>query len=584
MGTERPESLTTIPAPTARAEVERRVIYLMLFRLVLITLVLGATALLWWLGDADLASWSALLVFGVIAMTYLATVIYAIALRRGANLNRLINVQLAGDVLTATLLVHVTGGAGSAYTFFYPMAIVGAATVRFRSGAMSVAVASVAFFIASSLLAWLGVLPAPSPHGVSGADLSAIELARALGLNLAAFAGVAFLAVNLGQQLQRTVASLESEREAAADLYALHEDIVRCLSSGLVTVDARDRVLTINQVACEILETAPGASVGRPVDQVLPGLAAKLEGLPARDSLRRDDLVVRLGARSLVLGLSISPLRDNQDRVIGRVLNFQDLTDLRKMEKQVQHAERLAAIGTLAAGVAHEIRNPLAAISGSIELLRSAPDEDNRPLMDIITREIDRLNRMIGDLLDYANPGPREFVEFDFAELVHETLAVFARDTGLNEVTVQVAKGSLEHGLAIVGDPSKLKQVLWNLLRNAAEAARTGGGTVSVRVDRDRQDALVEVLDSGPGIDENHISHVFEPFFTTKKSGSGLGLATSHNIILEHGGTIRAESHEGQGARFVVRLPLDSSGTLDRQRGVPAESVQRYTRERDERS
>jgi two-component system sensor histidine kinase PilS (NtrC family) len=247
------------------------------------------------------------------------------------------------------------------------------------------------------------------------------------------------------------------------------------------------------------------------------------------------------------------------------------------MEKQVQHAERLAAIGTLAAGVAHEIRNPLAAISGSIELLRSAPDEDNRPLMDIITREIDRLNRMIGDLLDYANPGPREFVEFDFAELVHETLAVFARDTGLNEVTVEVAEGSLEHGLAIVGDPSKLKQVLWNLLRNAAEAARTGGGTVSVRVDADRQDALVEVLDTGPGIDEGHISHVFEPFFTTKKSGSGLGLATSHNIILEHGGTIRAESHEGQGARFVVRLPLDSGGT-------PTESVRAYTRGRDERS
>lgn len=562
MGTERPESLTTIPAPTARSEVERRVTYLMLFRLVLITLVLGATALLWWVGDADLASSSALLVFGVIAMTYLATVVYAIALRRGANLNRLIDVQMAGDVLTATLLVHVTGGAGSAYTFFYPMAIVGAATVRFRTGAMSVAVASVVFFVASSLLAWLGVLPSPSPHGVSGADLSAIDLARALGLNLAAFAGVAFLAVNLGQQLQRTVASLESEREAAADLYALHEDIVRCLSSGLITIDARDRVLTINQVACEILETAPGASVGRPVDKVLPGLGAKLEGLPERDSLRRDDLVVRRGAHSLVLGLSVSPLRDNQDRVIGRVLNFQDLTELRKMEKQVQHAERLAAIGTLAAGVAHEIRNPLAAISGSIELLRSAPDEDNRPLMDIITREIDRLNRMIGDLLDYANPGPREFVEFDFAELVHETLTVFARDTELNDVVVELAAGSRNSGLAIVGDPSKLKQVLWNLLRNAAEAARSGGGTVSVRVDADRQEARVEVLDTGPGIDEDQISHVFEPFFTTKKSGSGLGLATSHNIIMEHGGTIRAESHEGQGARFVVRLPLGSSGAV----------------------
>jgi two-component system sensor histidine kinase PilS (NtrC family) len=270
--------------------------------------------------------------------------------------------------------------------------------------------------------------------------------------------------------------------------------------------------------------------------------------------------------------------------VVGRVLNFQDLTDLRKMEKQVQHAERLAAIGTLAAGVAHEIRNPLAAISGSIELLRSAPDEDNRPLMDIITREIDRLNSMIGDLLDYANPGPREFVEFDFAALVHETLTVFARDTDLGTVQVEMVDGALESGLPIVGDPSKLKQVLWNLLRNAAEAAQGGGGTISVNVFTDKQEAVVVVADSGPGIDEAEISRVFDPFFTTKKSGSGLGLATSHNIVVEHGGTIRAESGD-DGARFEVRVPLGASGTFaDWRRSVTAEPVRAYTGKRDERS
>lgn len=577
---DRPESLTNIPAPTAQSEIRRRVIYLMMFRLVLISLVLGSTLLIWWVTDADISSASSIAVFVIIGATYLLTVIYGIALQRGVDPGRLGELQTIADLITTTLLVHVTGGAKSAYTFFFALSIIGAATIRFRRGAVITAIASAVLFTGVSLLAWSGLVPEPSTLGIPTAELRGIELARYVGLNLATFAGVGFLAVNLGQQIQQTVASLESEREAAADLYTLHEDIVRCLSSGLITIDERDRVLTINRAACELLRTQPARTVGRPLELLLPGIGAKLARLPRRGSLRRGDLVTRRGDEKIVVGLSVSPLRDNADRVIGRVLNFSDLTELRTMEKQVKHAERLAAIGTLAAGIAHEIRNPLASISGSIELMTSAPDQDNRPLMRIVTREIDRLNVMISDLLDYANPGPRELVEFDVAALVHETVHVFEQDHAFDGVELRITDDSLRAGLLLTGDAGRIRQVFWNLLRNAAQAATDGGANVVVHISEAEGYAVIEVRDDGPGMSADQISQVFDPFFTTKKGGSGLGLATSHNIITEHGGSIEARSPEGDGARFVVRLPLETTGTFAewrKDRPVPA-----YTRSQDE--
>jgi two-component system sensor histidine kinase PilS (NtrC family) len=578
---ERPESLTNIPAPTAQSEIRRRVTYLMLFRLVLISLVLGLTLTVWWFTDADQTGASSLWVFAIIGATYLLTLIYALALRSGFDATRLGELQLAVDLVITTMLVHVTGGPQSAYTFFFPLSIIGAASVRFRAGALAATVASVVLFTSVSLLAWSGLLPTPAMHGVAPAELSGVDLARSLGLNLAAFAGVGLLAVNLGQQIQQTVASLVSEREAAADLYTLHEDTVRCLSSGLITVDNRERILTINHAACELLATEPTSAIGRPIEKLLPGIDSKLAKLPGRAALRRGDLVTRAAGDKLVLGLSVSPLRDNQDQVIGRVINFSDLTELRKMEKQVKHAERLAAIGTLAAGIAHEIRNPLASISGSVELLASSPpDADNRPLMEIITREIDRLNAMIKDLLDYASPGPREVVEFDFAAMVVETVQVFEQDPGIAGVTIEVTDGAIREQLYLVGDPAKLKQVIWNLLRNAAEAAATGGAHVSIDIRESAGYAEVEVCDDGPGMDPDEISQVFDPFFTTKEGGSGLGLATSHNIVTEHGGQIQAGSSDQGGARFTVRLPMGTTGSFaEWRRDAP---VQAYNRGRDE--
>ncbi len=552
------ESLTGLPASAAwRDELNRRVLYLMLFRLVLISLVLGVTIILSWLSDVDALSPASLVLFGIIGTTYLLSLIYAVAIRRGIDPMRLADGQVAADLITTCVLIHITGGAQSAYTFFFPLSIIGAATVRFRAGAVTAAAASVALFLAVSVLGWLEILPHLSGQRVLPSELTGVEFGRAVALNLAAFAGVAVLAYNLGAQIQRTAESLRSERTAAADLATLHGDIVRSLSSGLITVDREGRVLSINQAACDLLETTVLDAIGHRADRVMPGVAARIGDLLQRDS-RRFDLTVERGDRSLILGVSTSSLRDNQNQIIGRVLSFQDLTELREMERQYQRAERMAVIGRLAAGVAHEIRNPLASISGSIELLAPARSEsdDDRRLMEIINREIERLNQMISDLLDYSNPQPRKLIEFDLAVLVSETLQVFEQDRDFGDIEIALTEDSPREGLSVIADPAKLRQVLWNLLRNAAEAATEGGGHVVVRLGREDSNVVIEVKDDGPGLDAEHLERVFDPFFTTKTRGSGLGLATCQNIMTEHGGEILAAGDPGQGCTFTVVLPI----------------------------
>jgi two-component system sensor histidine kinase PilS (NtrC family) len=333
--------------------------------------------------------------------------------------------------------------------------------------------------------------------------------------------------------------------------------VVRCLSSGLVTVDPGDQVLTINQVACDILGSTPDAAVGAPVDRILPGLAARLGELGERASLQRAELALARGSLELVLGVSVSPLHDRGGHFRGRVVNFQDLTELRKMEQSVRQAERLAVVGGLAAGVAHEIRNPLASISGSIELLHQMPqaDEDSRALMNIVTREIDRLNRLLTDLLEYANPRSLEIEPLDLAGLVRDTVGVFGQDRSFAGVTVELAGADEHAAIEMAGDAAKLRQVLWNLLRNAAEAASQGGGHVRVEVTPAASEVTIRVSDDGPGIPAEHAQRVFEPFFTTKARGTGLGLATVHSLVSDHRGTIRFDSPARGGTCFEVRLP-----------------------------
>ncbi|MBK9032533.1 MAG: PAS domain-containing protein [Myxococcales bacterium] len=531
----------------------RRLTRLMLVRTVIISLVLGLSL---WLGSGGSAAMRApaeRLLLGVVVVTYLSTIVYAVAMRRGVAPERLVWPQLAADLAITTVLVYVTGGAQSAYTFFYALSVVGAGAVTTRRGASVTAVVSIALAIAVGLAAWTQALPLPTIPQVEPWTQSPRELAVALGRTVGALVAVGVLAVLFVGELQRTQASLVSQRQVAADLVALNRDIVRSLSSGLLTIDDHGRVLTINQTGLDVLGANAATAVGGELDAVMPGLGARLAALAPTASLRRTDLTLP-GEPARTIGITVSPLRDDADQVIGRVINFSDLTDLRRLEGIARRNERLATVGQLAAGVAHEIRNPLASISGSIELLsQSAPtSEDDRALMAIVLREIDRLNVLITELLDYANPRPRAIAPLDLAVMLDDVIAVLRQDRSWGPVAIAADDAG---PLALEGDAAQLRQVVWNLARNACEAAAAGGGHVQLRARVDGAAIVLDVTDDGPGIAADHLAHIFDPFYTTKRKGTGLGLATCHAIVAEHGGTIDVASKLGQGATFTVRLP-----------------------------
>jgi two-component system sensor histidine kinase PilS (NtrC family) len=474
--------------------------------------------------------------------------VFGVLLRHGLAARRVARPMQAADIVVTSLLVYTTGGAESPYVFLYALTVVGAGALLHRRGAVMVALASAAALLAVSLLAWTQAIALPSLPQVHPWDQTGAELVRTLGINLAALFGVGALAFIFSDQLQRGAETLATTRKAAAELLTLHEDIVRSLSSGLITIDPDGIVLTANIAAADILGQ-PAVLAGQPIDWLIPGLSVLIA--TGHGELRRADLQLAPG---LTVGVTVSPLRDVRNQVIGRVVNFSDLTELRRLEIQSRRSERLATVGQLAAGVAHEIRNPLASISGSIELLRQAPvaSDDDRTLMTIIHREIQRLNVLIGDLLDYANPRPPELVDFDLGVMVEETLQVARGEPAFATVVMAM---EVDRPLPIHADPAKLRQVLWNLLRNAADAAALGGKHVTVDAWRDPHATTIVVSDDGPGIAADKLAHIFDPFFTTKTRGTGLGLATCHAIIAEHHGHIDVASELGQGTKMVITIP-----------------------------
>jgi two-component system sensor histidine kinase PilS (NtrC family) len=540
------DSLIPSPAPPA-SDTPRRVIRLLLLRTLVVTAVLGLS--LWILTAADQVPLSAVwLQSGIIAATYLTSIVFGVMLRRGVPPRQVVRPMQVADLAVTSLLVYATGGAESPYIFLYALSIVGAGALSYRAGAVVVTLASISLLVAVSLLAWTQAIELPAMSQVRPWEQSGVDLVRTLGINLAALIGVGALSFIFGDQLQRGVETLATTRKAAADLLTLHEDIVRSLVSGLITIAPDGVVLTANAAAADILGQPP-ALAGQPIDQLMPGLSVLIA--TGHGELRRADLQL---AADLTVGVTVSPLRDVKNQVIGRVVNFQDVTELRRLEAQSRRSERLAMIGQLAAGIAHEIRNPLASISGSIELLRQGPaaSDDDRTLMAIVHREVQRLNVLIGDLLDYANPRPPQAVDFDLGVMVEETLQVARGEPAFARVEMAFA---VDRPLPLHADPAKLRQVLWNLLRNAADAAALGGRHVQVDARRGPDAITIVVSDDGPGIPADQLARIFDPFFTTKTKGTGLGLATCHAIVAEHGGHIDVASEPGEGTRMTVSLP-----------------------------
>lgn len=556
-----PPFASTSPADRERSDVLQTVTYLMLFRVAVATmLLLSVLAVALSLEDplGNLSGPFGRFVFALLATTYLASLAYALTLSRIQDPVRFAYVQVSVDLALISLLVHATGGAQSAYTFLYLVDVVAVALLPKRFGVILVAVTAGLLMVTISLVGYLRVLPPIPGQTVLPWDLTRQELLFRLLVFLAGVVSVGALGVNLASQSRQAGERLARHQQIAGDLASLHQNTIRCLSSGLVTVTMDGLITSINEAACEILGITEREALGHALTSRIPGLALMLAEAGPVGSVRRQEVdSVRPDGLVRRLGISAAPLSDHTGQLIGRVIHFQDLTELRRMEMAVQRSERLASIGRLAAGIAHEIRNPLASISGSVEILKTLPgaDSETRQLIDIAVREVERLDRLISSLLEYARPRNEERQALDLGEVASEIAKAFEHDPRGAEVKVIV---DAEPGVMIEGASGQLRQVLWNLLRNAADAMPSGG-TVRIGVEKEevtgRRFATMVVADTGVGIPREDLDRIFEPFYSTKPNGTGLGLATVARIVEDHRGNVDIQSDAGAGTTFTLRFP-----------------------------
>ena len=532
----------------------RKLVWLTLTRLVLVSCLLTLASTFIYRAQVEELGIVEQSLFIAILVSYAASLAYLFVLRKSKQVSpRFAFVQALGDVAFANVVVYLTGGTESIFVFLLPLCVVSAANVLTRRSALiasAVACLLFVFFTIGQQQQWL---PAPILAATSA------NTSRLLGLlliDLGAICLTGLLAGYLAEQLRKAREALVVREEAYQALEQLHEDIVRSVPSGILTIDGQGRVSSLNPAAERILgQGAPGL-LGRPVGEVLPFWHDDLAGWASRASGDFEaELSVPSGERRW-LGVSAAPLiAPNRVADAGLVISLSDLTDRHAMAEAVQRSEKLAALGQLSAGLAHELRNPLASMSGSVQLLSESAqlDAEDRRLMDIVLREADRLDALITDFLRFARPRPLQPGHFDLARAIHTSLALLRNRPTDKAFTIVE---SLPESLPFFGDADQLGQVIWNLLVNAAQALRQEGGDIRVTAQR-LSDGAVEIVvsDTGVGIAERHLSSLFDPFFTTKQGGTGLGLSIAHGIVQAHEGRIEVTSREGEGTTFRVVLP-----------------------------
>lgn len=552
---------------------------LLAFRVAIVTILLGGAVLTNAPALSSLSAPKNLTYLSLIVGTYLLTILYALGLRLVRNLKLLADIQIAGDLLVTAVLVISTGGIDSLFVFLFFITIINAAGVAGRQTALLAAAATAGVFVFLALVA-TDTLQLPNIEALR-TQRSTGALLYEISLHISAAFLVAILAGYLSNRLGEVTGELERQQSNVVELRALNANILESLNSGLLTIDTHDRIIFFNRAAEDITGHKASEVYGDPLAKVFPEVAASLGKNP--DIPRLESLYHRPGGDEICLGFSVSELRDSHRQNAGRIIIFQDLSDVKKLELENKRAERLAAIGQLAASIAHEIRNPLASISGSVEMLESMADlgEDDALLMRIIVREVDRLNHLITDFLEFSRPRPLEFVDTDLLKLTREVVDLFKNQRSDTHLQVDLDIPNELHAAPAQVDREALRQILWNLLNNAREAMPAAPAAHRVRVSICAPDThphthwRISIEDSGTGIAKSISERIFDPFFTTKEAGTGLGLATIHRLINQHDGRIHVtHSDELGGARFDIDIPaapdLSSPGNLDGQSSRPA--------------
>ena len=530
---------------------------LMIFRIATVTLFLGASVVMQVKGSQTFFFAPIYAVYLIVVAVYLLTILFAGIFDQVRNERAFAKAQIAVDLAIYTLMVYLTGGHDSPFSFLFVFSILWS-SLALRSGGYWAASVSALLYGTIVDLMYFGIVSPPLPLSVSqhGA-VNPWDVLGRVALNIAAFFAVGFL----GQQMAKryTMAS-EALTEKAADLEKLQHlsDVVfDSINSGIAVLDAGGGVRSMNSSAYEILglgpvrqgiQPPPDAFGNIPLDELcFLAVGKKLDRWEGSFTTRYQE--------NRVMGLSISPLKEPER---GFVVIFQDLTELRRLEEKLKRAEKLTALGQMAASIAHEVRNPLASMSGSIQILKDSLhlEEDDRKLMDIILTETGRLDYLVGDFLTYARPPTPQFQDADLRKIIEETVRFF--ESSPESASARISLDLPADPAVLSVDQSQMRQVLLNLLKNSADSF-AGSGNIWISLKREEGNSgwetILTLSDDGAGIPEDMLPVLFEPFKTTKERGSGLGLAIVYQLIDAHQGRIDVQSREGAGTLITISLP-----------------------------
>jgi two-component system sensor histidine kinase PilS (NtrC family) len=508
--------------------------------------------------------------FFLIGLTYGLTITYALTLRFVDRHRWLVDLQLAVDALIVSAFIYFTGGITSYFTSLYLLPVIAASTVQFRRGGLLVATLSTVLYSGLVLAQYMAVSGLRADPWLNASSLALPTASVAwytVTLNVFGFFAVALLGGSLANRLRSADAQLERASTEIADLQALNQHVIDSLPSGLVTTDPAQRILTFNRGAESITGVRFHSAVGRRFDEVLQlptPVMESIQGDLMAKGARRHEFRYRTadGRGDLEIGLTATHLETPGGRV-GLLFTFQDVTSIKKLERDAAIQQRLAAVGEMAAGIAHEIRNPLASMSGSIQILRQELplSSEQEQLMDIVLRESERLNTTIRSFLAYARPQRFQIERFDVRRALNDTALLLRHSAEVlegHEIAVDVPASELWYE----ADEGQIKQIVWNLATNGLRAMPEGGRLHLTGAFEPSSDGVVlTVHDEGIGIPANELDGLFQPFHGTFAKGSGLGLAIVHRIVTDYNGEILVSSQPGTGTTVSVRLPARAAVT-----------------------
>lgn len=562
--------------------------WLMVLRLLFATFLLVATVVVQARAYPSFSNTSLASLYLLTGVIYFLTLCYALLLDRIKKYVLFAYVQLVFDVLFVTALIYVTGGIESIFSFMYILTIINAAIMLYRRGGLLIASASSIGYGSLLDLQYFGII---HPYYTRASELMTYTIGYyfyTLLMNIAAFYLVAFLSSYLAEELRRSSVKLKAKQYDLDQLELLNRNIVQSINTGLITLNNQLEISYINPAVEQIsgfgYRDLEGIHIGDIFPKIVPYLSISdrrgdNDDMPQPQKGIDVDFDRRDGSR-LHLGFSQSILKNPGGDEIGLILILQDLTEFRQMQEQVRRMDRLAVAGELAAGIAHEIKNPLASLSGSIQMLRDEVDFGpmQQRLMDITMREAERLNALVNEFLLFSRPEKAVDRSVEVNEVIEDTLEMLKNSPELSR-PIRIEK-TLSKNLWVLIDSQRLQQVIWNLVLNAvqemknsgrlsvATAIRTkrGSGDAPRDYARDRQEKLAEISisDTGPGILPENQGKVFDPFFTTKDQGTGLGLTIVHRIVENYDGKIFLDSDGRSGTTFTLHFPLAEEDPQDR--------------------